>query len=468
MKKIILSLLVLGLIGGTLFARLPHSKHILARDLEAMGFSFSLPRRYEVKLTLPQAPFLSEGEKDKARRILQERLGIEEEVTTPTFFITQNNDKIWKGFVRFGQTTINLLSPKEMFTEEDASYTSTLLEAELDFKVKGEKAWANIFLVENGSLLEYVSITLQNGRGNLVAMFTYGKPPIKKDKKALEEGRGTSGGIHTGNSTVISSTDPVLALKARRLNYSTLYDPFGQLNPRSVLTLRTDAMALSPFPTSSGSGQTLNIRSWGFHDQIEQWYRDVYSRFGTSPWAHAGIYQVIHSTRTLYLSNLVKSASYPEDSDFRYVNIPIPVGFILKVLGLPNLPISYTINVPTDGIKREWKGESTLYPGYNDKATLEVLTRGANYADTFDSNWRTSLRWPGTIQEANNLLNPSSSYDGFYSLAQIFNYAYGTGFYANYYSKMYYAVRAGNGALWDIYYLSFDNTLLSVQLDTSP
>jgi len=38
-------------------------------------------------------------------------------------------------------------------------------------------------------------------------------------------------------------------------------------------------------------------------------------------------------------------------------------------------------------------------------------------------------------------------------------------YYANFYSEYSYSIRAGNGALWDFYYITSPNTMTNVRLD---
>jgi len=231
-----------------------------------------------------------------------------------------------------------------------------------------------------------------------------------------------------------------------------LYDPYNRIYPRIVVTQRADAIVNQPFNNIGGATNSLSIRSWAFFTQIENFYKDVYVLFGSSPWAQAGVYKISNEIYNYYNSEIINKK--PSESINRTSSLGVSIELVNKI---PFVTVDYEIKFPFTGVKIHWSStdDPSGAPGRN-YDNVDISTAGPDYASTFDKNWRESLEWRGSLNEATSspsIFVPPSDYKGNYVTMQFTNYSYGSDFRSSFYSNYFYSIRAGNGALWDLYYI---------------
>jgi len=450
-KDLILSV-VIGSFLVLLFTILPLTHRFSFSSFGIFGVNAEPAKSYNIRLSLPQANLLSEEVKVVSNKKLMKVFNINENAINPVITLTGDpQSKVWNGIFKFEKTPFLVKNINEVSRNEKGAYTSTLLQGDLINPVSNEKMLANIYVLENGSVIQYVSVTIQKENGDLVSMYTFGKlPPVStfddSSSNAMEVAKAYD---------LVAQTNYQYVLKKTQATYTTLTDPYNTISPKTVITQRADAMAMSPLSTV----HSVSLRSWAFFNGVEQFYKDVYTRFGSSPWAQAGIYQIVNSIRTTYLSDISLDTCYPPASSNQ--TSPISVS-----ISLPYTPfsISYSITLPSSGITISWTKESTIQTGNYNKGTITLRTAGPDYASTFDTNWRSSLNWIGTDSQATSSFTPDSSYKGCYVKMNFYPFA-SLPFYANFYSGYYYSIRAGNGALWDLYYVQSNITMTNTRLD---
>ncbi len=424
-------------------------------SLNILGITIQPAKVYKLKLSLPHADLLSNDVKLSSNTNLMKVFNLNETLITPSLILNCDGYSYWDGTFSFEKTALPFKTITQISKLEHGPYTSTLLEAKLPKPSTKEDLISNIYILENGSIVQYVSVTIQNAMGDLLSTYTYGTlPPISSFDESFKPQEEVVRAY-----SLAPQTDYPYATKQSQLTYSTFYDPYNTLSPRTLITQRADAMTTTPIGTSPGTNHFISIRSWAFFDGIEQFYKDVYARFGTYPWAEGGVYKIVNSIKTNYSSNISIDSSSPPASANQ--TSPINVSFSVSV---GPFSISYSIIPPTSGISIAWSKESTIQSNFYNKGTVTIQTSGANYASTFESNWRNSLNWVGTTQEASSLIYPPSSYKGSWILMQ-FAINASSPYYANFYSEYSYSIRAGNGALWDFYYITSPNTMTNVRLD---
>jgi len=424
-------------------------------SLNILGITIQPAKVYKLKLSLPHADLLSNDIKLSSNKNLMKVFNLNENLITPSLILNCDGYNYWDGTFSFEKTELPFKTVTQISKLDHGPYTSTLLEAKLPKPSTKEELISNIYILENGSVIQYVSVTIQNANGDLLSTYTYGTlPPIS----SFDESFKPQEEVVRAYSLVPQADYPYVT-KQSQLTHSTFYDPYNTLFPRTLITQRADAMTTTPIGTSPGTNHFISIRSWAFFDGIEQFYKDVYARFGTYPWAQGGVYRVVNSIKTNYSSNISIDSSSPPASANQ--TNPINVSFSISV---GPFSISYSIIPPTSGISIAWSKESTIQSNFYNKGTVTIQTSGANYASTFENNWRNSLNWVGTTQEASSLMYPPSSYKGSWVLMQ-FAINASSPYYANFYSEYSYSIRAGNGALWDFYYITSPNTMTNVRLD---
>ena len=420
-------------------------------SLNILGITIQPAKVYKLKLSLPHADLLSDDVKLSSNKNLMKVFNLNETLITPSLILNCDGYNYWDGTFSFEKTELPFKTVTQISKLDHGPYTSTLLEAKLPKPSTKEELISNIYILENGSVIQYVSVTIQNANGDLLSTYTYGTlPPISSFDESFKPQEEVVRAY-----SLAPQTDYPYVTKQSQLTHSTFYDPYNTLFPRTLITQRADAMAMNPLSTV----HSVSIRSWAFFDGIEQFYKDVYARFGAYPWAQGGVYRVVNSIKTNYLTDISLDTCFPPASANQ--TSPINVSFSISV---GPFSISYSIIPPTSGLSISWSKESTIQQGNYNKGTFTIQTSGANYASTFETNWRNSLNWVGTTQEANSLIYPPSSYKGNYVKMNFYPFA-SSPYYANFYSEYSYSIRAGNGALWDFYYITSPNTMTNIRLD---
>ena len=449
-NDLIKTLLVLALFV-LLFSLFSFTHLFNLSSLNILGITIQPAKVYKLELSLPHADLLSDDVKLSSNKNLMKVFNLNETLITPSLILNCDGYNYWDGTFSFEKTALPFKTITQISKLEHGPYTSTLLEAKLPKPSTKEDLISNIYILENGSVVQYVSVTIQNANGDLLSTYTYGTlPPISSFDESFKPQEEVVRAY-----SLVPQTDYPYVTKQSQLTYSTFYDPYNTLFPRTLITQRADAMAMSPLSTV----HSVSIRSWAFFDGIEQFYKDVYARFGTYPWAQGGVYRVVNSIKTNYLTDISLDTCFPPASANQ--TGPINVSFSISV---GPFSISYSIIPPNSGLSISWSKESTIQQGNYNKGTFTTQTSGANYASTFENNWRNSLNWVGTTQEASSLIYPPSSYKGNYVKMNFYPFA-SSPYYANFYSEYSYSIRAGNGALWDFYYITSPNTMTNVRLD---
>lgn len=430
--------------------------------LKIVAIEFNPSKSYKLVLNIPQASHLSREALTNATNSIKNIFGLEEDVKNPILFLEKSNTS-WIGKISFGERTFDFKTVTIQSSLSRGDYLSTLFKCDFVQQINKGDAWANIYILENGSITKYASVTIQRGNGDILDMFTYGKlPPVEELNKAFstEMAMVQTNKIDSTKKLALTTTENVeTVLKKSKLAYHTFQDPFGNMSPQNIAIQRADAMTTSPFPTDSGQNHSLSMRSWVFLNNIEQFFADIYGVLGSTSWADAGIFNIKSSIKTNYKSEINLSTSIPEPNNMQ-INTPL-----YAALSIGPLKISYPIANAPQGEGIEWTKETTGETGYYNKATVTVNTRGPDYSDTYDQDWKNKLTWSLSLDEAKKLDTTPPTYNGFYSMMEFASYAYGSDFTANFYSEYNFGVMVGNETIWDIFCITSKNTLINVLLD---
>ncbi len=428
----------------------------------ALAVSVNPDEQYFVPLHIPQFNNLPKNVAVKAENKVIKTLGMpSNKKSNPIkLYLEKTGSGRWIGYIFSGDTKYKFSQISLISDSKGGAYESYALRCIPDNNFVGKNAWINIFILKKASKTLYLSATVQNGLGNVLATLTYGRLPERSEFEKEFGYKNTETKNNFNGEFLPQATNGKMKLERTQVTYSTLNDPFGYLPSRTVITQRADAMANNPFPTNMGTNQNLSLRSWAFFNDIEQFYKDVYSRFGSYPWANAGVWKIVNSIKTNYRSNVSLDSSSPGETNSSYRKTPISVSFSIGFIS-----ISYNILLPYKGVKIHWTKSYTGDTYWFNKATVTARTRGPDFTDTYDQNWKNLLVWKGDTQNAGLFFVPPSDYKGFYSMMQFSSGAYGSYFTANYYSEYDYSVRCGNGSLWDIFYVTSKDPLLNVRLD---
>ena len=364
----------------------------------------------------------------------------------------------YRGFIKIGNTVSQFKTIKTIpdNLNLDSSFlnnnTQSTLILTCYFTLNNIPFRSNIFILNNGSILQYSSMTIQDSNDNVIGMFTYGKN--KATKKVPENSIiHKPVGIDNNSESIGYSKEIVLRSYIKDI---TIDDPFGS-NYRNVHGLRTDAMVNSPFTTSNNVDNMISIRSWGFRKQIIDVYKSFYEAefHGDTAYVNVDITNIDDVLETEYQSMALETNQYRFPFESNYTTLPINVSF-----NLSGINVSYTINIPIGGVKKSWIYKQTYgnIQYFNNYAELN--------ANSFYLNWSDSkLFWP---DYDNNpyISNPGGSYGGFYARQFFKNESYGSGFYARYTSSYTYCVRVSMAFTGtDYYFFTVYNTFDNVCLD---
>jgi len=337
------------------------------------------------------------------------------------------------------------------------------------FTLNGKLLRANIFIMNNGSVLKYASMTLQDKEDNVLAMFTYGRANLPSDKTGNAPSRGvvkTSSEGQNGGSALSGSpqsTDSSWATEKvlkHQVKYITINDPASNLAPQTEPAVRLDAMSNYPFNNSSGAGNYLSERVWGFNTQIESAYTNFYENSGWgNVYTYAYVNDIENVIETRFSSEINESNLYPKESN--YSSVPIDISFNLFGIG----SVNYPINVPYSGVKKTWTLKNTQ-PGGN--PDIEPFNYGKFTAFPFSAfTWRDSnLFWKYSLSDALTNDHPGSSYGGFYCRYQTTIYTSGNYLYALYSSDIDYGIKVVSTTYnrVDYYYISVSESFPYVNL----
>jgi len=460
-KDFILSV-VIGSFLVLLFTILSLTHRFSFSSFGIFGVNAEPAKSYNIRLSLPQANLLSDEVKVASNKKLMKVFNINENAINPVITLTGDaQSKVWNGIFKFEKTPFLIKSINEVSRNEKGAYTSTLLQGDLINPVSNERMLANIYILENGSVIQYVSVTIQKENGDVVSMYTYGKlPPVS----TFDDSSSNSMEVAKAGTLTIQATAEQFKILKTQLAYSTLYDPYNRIYPRIVVTQRADAIVNQPFNNIGGATNSLSIRSWAFFTQIENFYKDVYTLFGSSPWAQAGVYKISNEIYNYYNSEIINKK--PPESINRTSSLGVSLELVNKI---PFVTVNYEIIFPFTGVKIHWSStdDPSGAPGRN-YDNVDIYTAGPDYASTFDKNWRESLEWRGSLSQASSSPSqfvPPSDYKGNFVTMQFTNYSYGSDFRSSFYSNYFYSVRAGNGALWDLYYIGSYCAIPDVRLD---
>jgi len=463
-EEICKKFLLLVAMGVIIFlSMVPLIRSLNYSPLKIVAIEFTPAKNYKVMLNVPQASRLSGEALTNATNNMRTIFGLEEDVKNSILFL-ENSSNLWNGKISFGKRTFDFKTVTTQSSLSRGDYLSTLLKCDFVQQTNGGDTWANIYILENGSVTKYISVTIQRGNGDVLDMFTYGElPPLEELNKEFRLGRVTAkteiANTSSNKLTLNTPENAETVLKKSKLAYHTFQDPFGNMPPQNIAIQRTDAMATNPFPKNSGENHSLSIRNWAFLNNVEQFYADIYGVLGTASWANAGVFKILNSIKTNYKSDVILSASLPEPNNLQ-INTPL-----YKSLSIGSLRISYPIASSPKGEEVKWNKEATGETTYYNKATVTVNTRGPDYYDTYDPDWKNKLVWPLSLDEAKKLNATLPSDNGFYSMAQFASSVSDSGLTANFYSEYNFSVMVGNDSSWDIYCITSKNTLLNVLLD---
>jgi len=323
------------------------------------------------------------------------------------------------------------------------------------FTLNGKLLRANIFIMNNGSVLKYASMTLQDKEDNVLAMFTYGRGESKK----LPDETHSKSNVAMAKTESESFGNGKFVTRMTNTHYIYINDPYGNGANYYEPGNRTDVMSDDPFPMIE-TGQAIAMRTWGFQDRIADAYRSIYkSNFGTG-YAEVGVYKITNKYALHYAADALIGSAFPAPSDFNYS--PISVNFNLMYLS-----VSYPVYV--SGIKGSWTSSFDPYYG-GDSGHRNIAIHTANTpsqwsSDTFDSEWNNSIQWKSGDYSYSYLTNPDSSYKGYYTRVEFFNKSDFSAYFGDFHSSIVYTVEAGNGAFYDWYYITVENSLSDVRLD---
>ncbi len=427
-------------------------------------------KTYKITYDLPH---LSKGitgkQREKAENNLSKTFGIplsslkqNEYLSKPLVYITYIPFlKKYEGFVKIGNIVSKFdkikvlqqgtLAQNTKTSNSDSNNQSGILLTAY-FTLNKKPLRANIFIMNNGSVLKYSSMTIQDQNDNVLAMFTYGKAPFTRDDSKSPANSKSVNMRKIGNSGGWE-TEQVLK---HQVKYITINDPVGNTPSATVPALRLDAMSNRPFNNSGGANNSLAARSWLFGKQIADAYKNFFvsDGYGTV-YAYSFVNDISNTIWQRFPSEINKSNVYPEGTN--YSTIPIEISFDLKYVS-----IGYTIYVPYGGVKRTWTLENTF-----NHTTYQCNYGKFEALPCYTFSWNDkNLFWNSSVYDAITNDSPGSSYGGFYSRYETALYAYGDYLYANYSNEIDCGIKVVSATYdtVDYYYISVSETFPYVNL----
>ena len=434
-------------------------------SFNALAVNITPSQDYKIQFDLPHIKPITASQREKADKNLSKVFGIKlPNLKDNEAFLSKPNVEIkllpitgkYVGSIKIDNLYIPFSKITKQFTANNKNNelpSKILLTAY--FTLNSKPLRANIFIINNGSVLKYASMTVQDKDDNVLAMFTYGKVLNKESNNRCIEPSSTPKTLDAG-SVYSWETEKVLE---HQVKYITINDPFGNLPPSSEPSIRLDAMSNYPFNNSGGAANYLSSRIWGFNTQLENSYKNFYESAGWgNVYSYAYINNIDSVIETRFPAEINESNLYPKQSG--YSSVPISISFSLFGVG----SVSYSINVPYGGVKKTWTLKNTIGANPN----IEPYNYGKFSAFPFSTfTWRDSnLFWNYSISDALSNDNPSSDYGGFYCRYQTSLYASGDYLYALYSGDIDYGVKiiSTNYHRVDYYYISTSESFPYVNL----
>jgi len=434
-----------------------------------LAISITPSKSYTITFNLPypRNKKITKTEREKAEKGLSKAFDIplsslkpNEHLSTPIVYLTQNAiTKTYKGYIQIGNKKSNFSKVKVSFqtTQSHKSNTNKTIKTLLTayFTLNNKPLRANIFLINKGSVLQYASMTIQDKNDNVLATFRYGK--LFKSAVKRRNLIGKADTFYNNSVRPLQLKTRAFSTKSIYINsYLNGYYPYNLSEP----AIRTDVLARYPFATQPSLTQYINMRTWGFQNRIANAFKQYYTYYYGNGWAKAGVSYLSNTYKLRYAANDL--TSHPLAHDFEYDRFP--VSFTL-VNSYP-LDVSYSIYVP-HGRRSVWQQSYNSYGGsdmYN-VANYYIQTVSSDSSDVFDSSWNDSIQWKNNNYSYSYNENPDSSYKGYFTSVSFSNGSFGSGYYGDFLSSLYYSVQAGSGALYDRYYITVSQTFDDVCLD---
>ncbi len=467
-SKLLNGAIAIGII--VLLVSIPFVGTLNSTPLALFSVSITPQQEYRIQFDLPHIKPVTPEIRQKAEAHLSEVFGIPQPIfksknlLSKPFVVLKRSfvTNTYTGYIKIGSATIPFSKVKVQFSNNDNKNEpppKLLLTAY--FTVNTTPFRANIFIINSGSVLQYASMTVQDEEDNVLAMFTHGRAEKQAERNTLQD-REKKSSLYEKPVTTSDDDDGGDAGEFVLRSYvkDITIGAYGQT--RTVHGLRTDAMEMSPFRPDLYIKNRLSIRSWGFRKSIVDAYKSIYAGLGYNPTTitvHLGASKIDNIIENEYKS----AANITNDTQFRfplpsgYSSIPLSISFVLR-----NISISYTINVPYEGVKKTWIYKHTAGSGNTDYNYAEII------ADPFyDYTWNDKhLFWPDKYYNNPYLQNPGSSYGGFYAKQGFTNDHYGSGFYSRFTSSYVYSISVSVPFYGtDYYYFSVYNTFDHVKVD---
>ncbi len=451
------------------------SKTINYTSFNALAISVIPSESYTIKFDLPYPPNkkITKAEREKAEKGLSKAFDIpvsslkpNEHLSTPIVYLIRNAiTKTYNGYIRIGNEKSNFSKIKVSFqtkqpnNQSNKSNTNKTIKTLLTayFTLNNNPLRANIFLIDKGSVLQYASMTIQDKNDNVLAMFRYGK--LFKSAVKRRNLIGKADTFYDNSAQPLQLKTCAFSTKSIYINsYLNGYYPYNLSEP----AIRTDVLARYPFATQPSLTQYIDMRTWGFQNRIANAFKQYYTYYYGNEWARVGVSYLSNTYKLRYAANDL--TNHPLAHDFEYDRFP--VSFTL-VNSYP-LDVSYSIYVP-HGRRSVWQQSYNSYGGpdmYN-VANYYIQTVSSESSDVFDSSWNNSIQWKDNDYSYSYNENPDSSYKGYFTSVSFSNGSFGSGYYGDFSSSLYYSVMAGsyNNALYDWYYITVSQTFNDVRLD---
>ncbi len=422
-------------------------------------------KTYEITYDLPH---LSKGitakQREKAENNLSKTFRIplsslkqNEYLSKPLVYITYIPLlKKYEGFVKIGNIIskfdkIKVLQEGTPTQNTEASNSDSNNQSDIlltgYFTLNNILLRANIFIMNNGSVLRYSSMTIQDQNDNVLAMFTFGKA-LNKNSENIARNMKTNKKISEISATYSDEDSFNWIRRGNSIKYISITNPFtGAVS--YVPAIRQDVLAKYPF-IAPNERLGVRLRTWTFQNDIGNTYKNFYANQYGSGWASVGIYDMENSYNFRFSTDLLNCGFYPEEKDYND-NTPLLLNIAFNLIKsltpyLRVIPINFSVKVES-GYEIKWNfGNNYAYVS----AKAEYPVSG----DTFSYDWNNSIEWPGSGYEANYLENPDSSYKGFVSKILFWLAGNSDSYYGDFSGYSYYVVEAGSNALYHIYYLS--------------
>ncbi len=354
----------------------------------------------------------------------------------------------YRGFIKIGNTVSQFKTIKtipdnlNLNSSSLNNNTQSTLILTCYFTLNNIPFRSNIFILNNGSILQYSSMTIQDSNDNVIGMFTYGKSSTLWQKGNTNRNTNNSSATNTQTDYVWESEKVI----KHNVKFTSINDPFGNLGRFSEPANRLDAMVNTPFNNLAGATNSFAARSWAFKTQIENAYTNFYHTAGYgNVYTYAYINDIDNIIDMRFPSEINESNLYPEESG--YSSVPINISFTLLGVG----SIGYSINVPYSGVRKVWTLQNTFGSAY----PYNYGKYSAFPCNTF--TWdNPDLFWKISTYDAETNNNPGSYYSGFYCRYSAAMYASGSYMYVLYASEVNYGIKVVSTTYnrVDYYYLS--------------